>query len=205
MTLKELSQLYYLNREIEMDKRRLQELEVKALPGSQVLTGMPHTPGVKDKVGEYAAEIADLRGIIEAKHQQCLYERSRLERYISSIDDSLLRQIFTYRFINGLPWRQVAACIGGGIPRTDAEKLCNGIWNGTKASCPFCPLHSVLQCNCGCMPHHGITSFEGGGRVTELKTRPLPPFTYDFFGLLSPVRGGRPFTMFWGGECGKAE
>lgn len=103
MTLKELSQLYYLNREIEMDKRRLQELEVKALPGSQVLTGMPHTPGVKDKVGEYAAEIADLRGIIEAKHQQCLYERSRLERYISSIDDSLLRQIFTYRFINGLP------------------------------------------------------------------------------------------------------
>ena len=66
MTLKELSQLYYLNREIEMDKRRLQELEVKALPGSQVLTGMPHTPGVKDKVGEYAAEIADLRGIIEA-------------------------------------------------------------------------------------------------------------------------------------------
>ena len=65
MTLKELSQLYYLNREIEMDKRRLQELEVKALPGSQVLTGMPHTPGVKDKVGEYAAEIADLRGIID--------------------------------------------------------------------------------------------------------------------------------------------
>lgn len=27
MTLKELSQLYYLNREIEMDKRRLWELE----------------------------------------------------------------------------------------------------------------------------------------------------------------------------------
>ena len=27
MTLKELSQLYYLNREIEMDRQRLQELE----------------------------------------------------------------------------------------------------------------------------------------------------------------------------------
>ena len=64
-------------------------------------------------MGEYAAEIADLRGIIEAKHQQCLYERSRLSA-TSSIDDSLLRQIFTYRFVNGLPWRQVAACIGGG-------------------------------------------------------------------------------------------
>jgi hypothetical protein len=125
MTLKELSQLYYLNREIEMDKRRLQELEAKALPGAQVFTGMPHAPGVTDKVGEYAAEIADLRGIIEAKHQQCLYERSRLERYISGIDDSLLRQIFTYRFVNGLPWRQVAACIGGSNTADGVRMMCN--------------------------------------------------------------------------------
>lgn len=113
MTLKELSQLYYLNREIEMDKRRLEELEAKVQPGGQVITGMPHAPGVTDKIGDLVPEIADLRGIIEAKHKQCLYERSRLERYISGIGDSLLRQIFTYRFINGLPWEQVAACVGG--------------------------------------------------------------------------------------------
>lgn len=114
MTLKELSQLYYLNQEIEMDRRRLRELEVKALPGAAPITGMPHGSGLADRVGEYAAEMADLRGIIEAKHQQCLYERSRLERYIAGIEDSLIRQIFTYRFINGLPWFRVAACIGGG-------------------------------------------------------------------------------------------
>lgn len=124
MTLEELSQLYWLNREIEMDQQRLRELELKALPGAQVLTGMLHAPGVVDKVGTYAAEIADLRGIIEAKHQQCLYERSRLERYISSIDDSLLRQIFTYRFVNGLPWEQVAACIGGGNNAGNVRMLC---------------------------------------------------------------------------------
>ena len=104
MTLQELSQLYYLNREIEMDQRRL----------SPSLTGMPSGGGEQDKVGLYAAEIADLRGIIEAKHQQCLYERNRLERYIAGIEDSFLRQVFTYRFVNGLPWKQVAACIGGG-------------------------------------------------------------------------------------------
>lgn len=124
MTLKELSQFYYLNREIEMDQQRLRELEVKALPGAQVITGMPHGSGVSDVVGRYAAEIADLRGIIEAKHQQCLYERSRLERYIAGIDDSLLRQIFTYRFINGLPWHQVAACIGGGNTADSVRMAC---------------------------------------------------------------------------------
>lgn len=124
MTLKELSQLYYLNREIEMDKRRLQELELKAVSCTPDTTGMPRSPGVSDRVGRYAAEIADLRGIIEAKHQQCLYERSRLERYIADIDDSLLRQVFTYRFINGLPWEQVAACVGGSNSAGSVRMMC---------------------------------------------------------------------------------
>lgn len=114
MTTKELYQLYHLNHEIEMDRLRLRNLEARAQPAAQVITGMPHTPGTKDKVGECAAEIADLRGIIEAKHRQCLYERARLERYIAGIDDSLTRQMFKLRFVNGLTWRQVAACIGGG-------------------------------------------------------------------------------------------
>ena len=124
MTLKELSQLYYLNREIEMDKKRLFELEAQAVSCTPDLTGMPHASGVSDKVGRYAAEIADLRGIIEAKHQQCLYERSRLERYISSIEDSLLRQAFTYRFVNGLPWEQVAACVGGSNTAGSVRMMC---------------------------------------------------------------------------------
>ena len=124
MTLKELSQLYHINREIEMDEQRLQELEAKTLPGAQIITGMPHAPGVTDKVGQYAAEIADLRGIIEAKHKQCMYERKRLERYIAGIDDSLLRQVFTYRFVNGLPWEQVAANVGGGNTGGSVRMMC---------------------------------------------------------------------------------
>ena len=124
MTLKELSQLYYLNREIEMDRKRLQELEAQAVSITPNLSGMPHGSGVSDKVGRYAAEIADLKGIIEAKHQQCLYERSRLERYIADIDDSLIRQVLTYRFINGLPWEQVAACTGVGNTAAGVKMMC---------------------------------------------------------------------------------
>lgn len=124
MTLKELSQLYYLNREIEMDKKRLLELEAQAVSCSPNLTGMPRSPGVSDRVGRYAADIVDLKGIIEAKLQQCIYERNRLERYIAEIDDSLLRQIFTYRFINGLPWEQVAACVGGGNNAGNVRMMC---------------------------------------------------------------------------------
>ena len=124
MTLKELSQLYYLNREIEMDKQRLEELERKSLSGERRLMGMPRGGDAVDKVGRYAAEMADLRGIIEAKRLLCMHERNRLERYISDIEDSLLRQIFTYRFINGLSWRQVAACIGGGNTEGSVKMMC---------------------------------------------------------------------------------
>ena len=50
MTLKELSQLYYLQREIAMDECRLEELEAKLQPGGMNLSGMPHGTGVADKV-----------------------------------------------------------------------------------------------------------------------------------------------------------
>lgn len=46
MTLKELSQLYYLNREIDMDKKRLLELEARAVSCSSDLSGMPRSSGV---------------------------------------------------------------------------------------------------------------------------------------------------------------
>ena len=75
---------------------------------------MPHAPGVADKIGNCVAEIADLRGIIDANIQKCWYELNRLNRFIQSIDDSQMRQIMTLRYINGLSWRQVAMSIGGG-------------------------------------------------------------------------------------------
>lgn len=124
MTIKELSQLYWLNREIEQDTERLRQLETSALPGAQVLTGMPRGNMTSDRVGKYAAEIADLRGIINAKLTQCIYERARLERYIANVPDSLTRQIMTLRFIDGLSWRQVAACIGGGNTEDSVRKNC---------------------------------------------------------------------------------
>lgn len=124
MTLKELSQLYYLNREIERDKARLDELYSKATGCTQTITGMPHVPGVTDKVDKYAAEIADLRGIIEANIQRCFYELNRLNRFIENVDDARMRMILSLRFVNGLTWRQVAHSIGGGNTEDSVRKAC---------------------------------------------------------------------------------
>ena len=126
MTKKELSQLYWLNREIDMDMQRLRELEETALsPKAQQIDGMPHNPGDGDALARLVAEIADLTAIIAAKQQQCIHERNRLERYIAVIPDSLTRQIFTLRFVNGFSWYQVAAHIGGGNTADTVRMACN--------------------------------------------------------------------------------
>lgn len=126
MTLKELSQLYYLNREIEMDQQRLEELRAKAsAPGSPNYDGMPKSPSYENRLERYIAEIVDLEAIISAKITQCQHERNRLERYIADIPDSNLRMIFTLRFINGLSWVQLAFSIGGDCTADGARMACN--------------------------------------------------------------------------------
>lgn len=115
MTLKELSQLYYLNREIERDQARLDALREKvSSPGAISYDGMPKSPVYENKFERYIAEIVDLEAIIGAKITQCLHERNRLERYIAETPDSLTRQIFQLRFISGLSWAQIALSVGGG-------------------------------------------------------------------------------------------
>ena len=125
MTLKELSQLYYLNREIERDQQRLEELRARAsAPGASNYDGMPKSPSFENRLDRYIAEIVDLEAIIRAKITQCLHERARLERYIAEIPDSLTRQIFQLRFINGLTWVQIAFTVGGGNTEASVKMVC---------------------------------------------------------------------------------
>lgn len=114
MTKQELSQLYFLNCEIEQLKKRIAELESAATSTTQSITGMPHVGGIADKAGKYASEIADLKELLELNLKKCFYELNRINRYISSVDDPLIRQIIMYRFVNGLNWFQIEYHIGGG-------------------------------------------------------------------------------------------
>ena len=108
MTKKELSQLYYLNREIEEIQRRIEELETLAKGCTYTITGMPRTKSINDKIAKYVAEIADLNCLLDLNLKKCFYELNRINRYIDSVEDAEMRMILTFRYINGLPWEQVA-------------------------------------------------------------------------------------------------
>lgn len=113
VTKKELSQLYYLKKEIRQLEQRIKELETAATGCTAKITGLPHGTGVNDKIGSYAAQIADLKSLLDLNLKKCFYELNRLDRYIESIKDPLLRQIILYRFENHMSWGQIERAIGG--------------------------------------------------------------------------------------------
>lgn len=112
MTLKELSQLYYLKREISDIKCRIAELEAKATDTSAKITGMPHSGKSGDKIGSIISKIDYYKSALNKKLTEYTSELIRLNEYISACPDSLTRQILKYRFIDGMSWPQVAAKIG---------------------------------------------------------------------------------------------
>ena len=112
MTKKELSQLYYLRKEIKEQQRRLSELEALATSCTAKITGLPNGNGVSDKIANYATEIADLKSLLDLNLKKCFYELNRLDRFISSVNDSEMRIILTLRYSQGLTWQQVAQNMG---------------------------------------------------------------------------------------------
>ena len=127
MTVKELSQLYCLRKEIERYERRLKELEQKRGLSSVLIDDMPHGKGpVHSQVEELAAEMTDLKAIILAKRIECVHEQSRLERYVATIPDSRIRLVIALRFIDCLSWPAVAEAMSGQtvMDESTVRKLC---------------------------------------------------------------------------------
>lgn len=120
MTKKELSQLYWLNREIDEEKRKLEELTAASEGCTQSITGLPHVSSAGDKIGDLAILIAEQRDLIDLKVRQSVVEYNRLIRYIASVEDALVRQIMYARFVERMTWSQVERAIGGG---NNAESL----------------------------------------------------------------------------------
>lgn len=111
MNLKELNQIYYIDREIEKDERELKELRASVISLTQEISDTPRATNVKDKTAEYISRILDLEKMIELNLERKQIEKKRIMAFIESIDDSRIRLIFHYRFIKNLHWVEVAKLV----------------------------------------------------------------------------------------------
>ena len=124
MTLQELSQYAKLHKQLERGEELLISLRAAACPGAQALTGMPHAAEVRDKVGDLAAEIADMETQVECLRKEAAQAECRIADFISTIAHDQTRMIFRLRFLRCLTWKSVAAVIGGRNTADSVKHLC---------------------------------------------------------------------------------
>ena len=124
MTLRELSQLYWLRQEIVQYEERLSRLRASMGIGSPNYDGMPHAHNHESITERQAVRLADLQRVLDDLRCRACDEAIRLTEYIATIPDAYLRVIFTYRFVDGLTWWQVAAEMGGETTADSVRKAC---------------------------------------------------------------------------------
>jgi len=122
MTREQLSQLKYLNKEIELLQRQIAEAEnavEKTMAYDTVLGSSNVWPYQRKRfyiegvaIPEYEKRVKRLRKKLERRLEELMEKREELEEYIATVPDSELRMIFALRYINGLSWRQIAAHMG---------------------------------------------------------------------------------------------
>jgi len=113
MTMKELYQLHNLTKLIERDEMEIQRIEERLGVKSPSLSGMPHAPGIHDKLGEGVPELVDRKNELEERKKQYTEVRNRLRSYIETVPDLHLRLILQLRFVDLMSWQEVADFAGG--------------------------------------------------------------------------------------------
>ena len=118
MTKEELSKLRKIIAEIEQIKRELEtivpEYVMDSVTGSSV--NFPYTQhSIKIEgydIERYERKVQRIRNRLKYKMSELVEEKDILTEYIYGLDDSDLRQILMYRYINGLTWEEVGINMG---------------------------------------------------------------------------------------------
>lgn len=101
--------------EVELLKRQLEKTEPEYVEDS-VNGSSPYFPYTQHKVhiegydlDSYKRKVARLNRRIVNKMNELVEEKDSLIEFIYSIEDSETRQIFIYKYIDGLYWHEIAA------------------------------------------------------------------------------------------------
>lgn len=103
MSEKELSQYYYLKKEVEDIENRIAEFGdgVKSMQIKEISVSSSH----KNKsIQETKVELTQL---LTQKRLSALEQYLKIERYIEEVDDAEIRNIMRYRYLDLMKWEEV--------------------------------------------------------------------------------------------------
>jgi DNA-directed RNA polymerase specialized sigma subunit len=118
LTQKELSKLQLIQKEIEFIKKEMSRTDshyqYDKVKGSS--SQFPYTPRNFNIEGfdysGYYTKLDRLNKKLSRKLDELMDERDKINEYIDSIDDSMLRMILSLKHVNGLTWEQIGKEIG---------------------------------------------------------------------------------------------
>ena len=125
MTRQDLEKHLKLRRQLMECRDILQNLKRSVGPGTQALTGMPHAPGVKDKVGDLATEIAYMERRVAALQAKVDDQAVEVRNFIAGVQDDQMKIILSLRYIRCLTWIEVALVLGG---RNTGSGVRSAVW-----------------------------------------------------------------------------
>lgn len=123
MTRQELAQFGHLKREVVLLEDKLHRARERALQMGRVPDGMPRGSATGDPVGVQTANIVLYETLLAQKLEECQRLLNEITAFINGIGDSLLRQVFLLRYVEGLTWNRVADRIGGGNTENSLKQM----------------------------------------------------------------------------------
>lgn len=91
-----------------LEQQRWRELATRVSPN---LSGMPRGGGGGGTQGAIS-KIVDLETEINAEIDKLVEKRKEIESVIRAVEDSTLRALLEYRYINGKKWEEIALMMG---------------------------------------------------------------------------------------------
>lgn len=91
-----------------LEQQRWRELATRVSPN---LSGMPRGGGGGGTQGAIS-KIVDLETEINTEIDKLVEKRKEIESVIRAVEDSILRTLLEYRYINGKKWEEIALMMG---------------------------------------------------------------------------------------------
>ncbi|MBQ7392109.1 MAG: hypothetical protein IJV73_05425 [Clostridia bacterium] len=124
MTVKEVSEAYYIQKIIDRYDEKIAQLYASLEPGGMNFSGMPSDHSPKNRIEEVIAKVDEIKRkkrIEEAKQNAA---KAKLEKFIDECGNPQIRIILMYRFVDFLKWDAVAAKLGGGNTAESVKMTC---------------------------------------------------------------------------------
>jgi predicted DNA-binding protein len=102
--LKRLNKLYWLKKEIEQIEMQIKELTILS---AMAMNGMPSGNSVSSPVEKFYDRLDKLRAKLQAKLNEYITEKERIEDYIENIEDTEIRVIARMRFVDNLDFQTI--------------------------------------------------------------------------------------------------